>query len=132
MSRDWSDRFVSRQALLSAPPFSPSRSADMSKWWGYDFECGKTIDAMHAAFNAAGPWQWRQNDSDIYGFYLRCRPKEHAEVSVYERAQFRTPGRSDRAGFWAELCSAPDAHADIDQQFRALLQHVDAKTIVET
>ena len=108
------------------------RSADMLKWWGYDFTCPQTIDAMHVAFNAAGPWQWRQNDSDIYGFYLRCRPKEHAEVSVYERAQFRTWRRGDRTGFWAELCSDPEAHSEIDQQFRALLHHVNARNIIET
>ena len=50
--------------------------------WGYDFACGKSIDTILAAFNSAGAWQWRLGDSDIYGDYLKCRRKEHADIRL--------------------------------------------------
>jgi hypothetical protein len=99
--------------------------------WGYDFTCGKEVDAMLAAFNAAGPWRWDPGDSDIYGSYLKCRPQEHVEIRVYARSQFRTGSRWN-SGFWAELTSDVAISAEIDRQFRSLLLGVKAGTITET
>jgi hypothetical protein len=100
--------------------------------WGYDFSCSRSINAMLAAFNAAGLWQWNVGDSDIYGFYLKCRPTERAEVRVYERAQFRTGRAGSRGGFWAELSSEDASRSEIDQHFRQLLNVIKASSITET
>jgi hypothetical protein len=100
--------------------------------WGYDFDCAQSIAAILADFNAAGPWQWQLGDSDIYGFYVRCRPKEHVRVRVYERRQFWTWEPGDGEGFYAELESDPEGRAEIDQVFRRLLQEINATNIVET
>jgi hypothetical protein len=100
--------------------------------WGYDFSCSSSVDAMLAALNAAGLWQWRMGDSDIYGFYLKCRPKELAEVRVYECAQFWMGSSGSREGFWAELSSDAGSRAEIDQHFRHLLHGIRATSITET
>jgi hypothetical protein len=102
------------------------------QWWGYDFTCGQSIDVILAAFNAAGPWQWQRGDSDIYGDYLKCRPREHVEVRVYERSGFRTWRLGDRQGFYAELASDAETRSEIDQVFRHLLQRINATNIIET
>jgi hypothetical protein len=101
-------------------------------WWGYDFTCRQPIEAILSAFNAVGPWQWQPGDSDIYGDYLKCRPKEHAEVRVYERSRFRTWRRGEREGFYAELCSDAETRSEIDQVFRRLLQRINATSIAKT
>jgi hypothetical protein len=111
------------------------RAADMAKeqlWWGYDFSCCQSVETILAAFKAASPWQWQLGDSDIYGFYVRCRPNENAEVRVYERRQFWTWRPGDGDGFYAELASDPANRSEIDQAFCRLLQVINAKNIAET
>ena len=100
--------------------------------WGYDFTCKRKVDAIRAAFNAAGPWQWEKGDSDIYGDYLKCQPKENANIRVYERSQFRTWRPWDRGGFYAELEGDAEAWPDIDHQFLCLLEGIKAKNITKT
>ena len=97
--------------------------------WGYDFDCDKTIEAIHAVFKAGGRWQWTIGDSDIYGDYLKCRPKERADIRVYDARQFWRWSAGDREGFWGELtCDGEDRH-DIDQKFRDLLGGINATNI---
>ena len=97
--------------------------------WGYDFACGTSIDAILAAFNSAGTWQWRLGDSDIYGDYVKCRPNEHAKIRVYDARQFHSWRAGDAEGFWAELSCAPDDRPEIDQTFLDLLRRIKAKNI---
>ena len=99
--------------------------------WGYDFTCWTSIEDMLATFNAAGPWRWVMGDSDVYGFYPRCRPSESSRIAVYNEAELRTGSRR-RSHFWAELYSEPEARPEIDQHFRALLQRVKARDITES
>src|SRR5262245_4582161 len=101
------------------------------QFWGYDFRCRDTVDAMLAAFNAAGPWQWALGDSDVYGFYLKCRPEGGAEVRVFQAAQFRTGDVADRTEFWAELASDAALRPEVDRQFRKLLDNVKATDVIE-
>jgi hypothetical protein len=100
--------------------------------WGYDFSCSESVDAMLVVLNAAGPWHWKMGDSDIYGFYLKCRPKEHAEVRLFESAQFRTDGGGNREGFWAELSSDAESRSEIDLNFRRVLRGIKARNITQT
>src|SRR5262245_49344206 len=100
--------------------------------WGYDFDCALSIDAILAAFNAAGTWQLQQVHSENCGDYVRCRPSEHAQVRVYERRQFRTWQPGDREGFYAELESDPEAQPEIDAVLWSFLQRVNATNIVAT
>jgi hypothetical protein len=104
----------------------------LNSWWGYDFDCGQSIDAILDAFNAAGPWQWQRGDSDIYGDYVRCRPTERSRVRVYECSQLRRSQREDPGGFYAELVSDPEGRSEIDEIFRRLLKSIDATDIVDT
>jgi hypothetical protein len=68
-------------------------------------------------------------DSDIYGDYLKCRPKEHAEIQVYDARQFWTWRTGDREGFWAELsCDSAD-RVEIDRCFLELLRRINASNI---
>jgi hypothetical protein len=55
--------------------------------WAYDFTCRLSIAAMRDAFNAAGPWSWQLRDSDIYGFYLNCRPLPHVRLRVHRQEE---------------------------------------------
>jgi hypothetical protein len=100
--------------------------------WGYDFACGNSISAVLAAFNSAGAWQWRLGDSDIYGDYVKCQPKEHAKIRVYDARQFHSWRAGDAEGFWAELSCAPDDRAEIDQSFLDLLRRINASNISES
>src|SRR5262249_17492854 len=102
------------------------------QFWGYDFRCGKTVDALLAAFNAAGPWQWALGDSDFYGFYVKCRPDGRAEVRVFQAAQFRTSQATDPTEFWAELASDATLRPEIARQFLSLLDSVNATDVTET
>src|SRR5262245_24341559 len=99
--------------------------------WGYDFSSWKSVDDMLIALNAASPWHWKMGDSDIYGFCLKCRLKEHAEIRVFERAQFRTGGGENREGFWAELSSDAESRPEIDQQFRHALSGIKSRNITQ-
>jgi hypothetical protein len=99
--------------------------------WGYNFYCWKSIGAMFDAFNASGPWKWERGDSDIYGFYLRCRPYPSARIAVYNQAEFRTSSGLGSWRFWAELYSESGARPEIDQQFLRLLKVVKARRITE-
>ena len=100
------------------------------QFWGYDFSCRETVDALLAAFNAAGPWQWTLGDSDVYGFYLKCRP-DRAELRIFQAAQFRTSDTSDPTKFWAEIASDAEVRPQIARQFLELLDRVHARNVTE-
>jgi hypothetical protein len=101
-------------------------------FWGYDFECGKPLDAMLAAFNSGGAWQWKLGDSDVYGDYLKCQPKEHARIRVYDARRFWMWRAGDPEGFWAELSCGPGDRAEIDRGFLDLLRRVEASDISQS
>jgi hypothetical protein len=101
--------------------------------WGYDFASDMSVETMLAAFNSGGPWQWTMGDSDIFGFYVRCQPKERAKIRVYEARQFCTPWQGDcigdREGFCAELMCDDEDRAQIDRDFLTLLRGIEARNI---
>ena len=51
--------------------------------WAYDFTCNQPIEAVLAAFNAAGPWQWQLHETTVYGDYLNCRPMQQVRLRVH-------------------------------------------------
>ena len=108
-----------------------------ASYWAYDFTCDQQIEAILAAFNAAGPWQWELRDSAVYGDYLSCRPGEGVRVRVHEYPQTgaygTVVGLRDK-GFSALLRIDPEGMATrsgIDGIFRSLMQAIDAKNMAE-
>ena len=105
----------------------------LKECWAYDFDCDQSIEAILAAFNSAGPWQWGLGDSTTYGDYLNCRPKEHVRVRIHEYPQMLFIGKRDK-GFSALLEIRPESTAtwfEIDGVFRRLLQEIEATNITE-
>jgi hypothetical protein len=98
-------------------------------FWGYDFDCSTSLEAMLAAFNSGGAWQWRVGDSDFYGDYLKCQPKENAKIKVYDARRFWMWRAGDPEGFWAELSCGPGDRAEIDRSFLELLRGISASDI---
>ena len=104
--------------------------------WAYDFTCGQPIEAMRAAFDAAGPWQWQLRDSDIYGDYLNCRPQPHVRLRVHQHAQIwygQYPRGRDN-GFLALLEAEAGSAAtrpEIDAIFQRLLRAIAATGVTE-
>lgn len=93
------------------------------------------MEAMLAAFNAAGPWRWGLGDSATYGDYLNCWPEEHVRVRVHEYPQMLFVGLRDK-GFSALLeiyAESTATRSEVDDVFRRLLQAIDAtnKTEIE-
>ncbi|MGD0053164.1 MAG: hypothetical protein ABSD03_15285, partial [Vulcanimicrobiaceae bacterium] len=74
----------------------------LKEYWAYDFNCDQPIEAILAALNSAGPWQWVLGESAVYGDYLNCRPKEHVRVRLHEYPQMLFVGSRDK-GFSALL-----------------------------
>ena len=104
-------------------------------YWAYDFACDQPIEAVLAAFNAAGPWQWELRESAVYGDYLSCRPNEHARVRVHEYPQTGAYGTfiglRDK-GFSAQLeVESGATQSAIDGVFRRLLHAIDATNATE-
>ena len=105
----------------------------LKAYWAYEFNCELSMEAILAAWNAAGPWQWVLGESTTYGDYLNCRPEEHVRVRVHEHPQMLFVRRLDR-GFSALLEIRPEGtatQAGIDGVFRRLLQAIDATNITE-
>jgi hypothetical protein len=48
----------------------------------YAFESPLTVEQMHAALQAAGPWSWELRDSDSYGTYVGSWPDFKGPVKV--------------------------------------------------
>ena len=106
----------------------------LKAYWAYDFDCDLSIEAILAAFNSIGPWQWVLSESSVYGDYLNCRPKEHVRVRLHEYPQMLFVGFSRGEGFSALLEIRPEAVAtqfEIDGVFRRLLREIDAINITE-
>lgn len=107
----------------------------LKEYWAYDFTCDQSIEAILAAFNSAGPWQWVLGESTTYGDYLNCRPKKHVRVRLHEYPQMLFVGpRATGEGFTALLEIRPESTAtrfEIDGVFRRLLQAIDATNITE-
>lgn len=105
----------------------------LKEYWAYDFDCDRTMEAILAAFNSAGPWQWFLNESTTYGDYLNCRPQEHVRVRLHEYPQMLFVGGRDK-GFSALLeirAESTTTRFEIDDVFRRLLQEIDATNITE-
>ncbi len=100
--------------------------------WAYDFTCGgRSIEAVLAALNATGPWQWQLRDNQVYGDYLACRPQEHVWLRIHEypcTGIGTFAGLHDK-GFTALLqidAGSAATQSEIDRAFRRLLQAIDA------
>ena len=52
--------------------------------WACEFRCAKSLDALDAALNQAGPWSWQARDSYGYGDYLNSRPLPKLRVRIHE------------------------------------------------
>jgi hypothetical protein len=105
----------------------------LKAYWAYDFTCDQPMEAILAAFNAAGPWRWVLGESAVYGDYLNCRPQQHVRVRVHEYPQMLFIGIHDK-GFSALLeihAQSVAARFEIDDVFRRLLQAIDATNITE-
>jgi hypothetical protein len=51
----------------------------------YAFDSPLTLDAMHAALQAAGPWKWERRESDTYGDYVGAWPDEGpSKVRIFQ------------------------------------------------
>jgi hypothetical protein len=104
--------------------------------WAYDFTCEQPIEAIPAAFNAHGPWQWQLRDSDFYGDYLNCRPKQHVRLRIHEypsKGHVKFVGLR-RKGFKALLeieAEGATSRSEIDDVFRRLLQGINARNVIE-
>jgi hypothetical protein len=105
--------------------------------WAYDFACDRPIEAVLAAFNAAGPWAWQLRETVVYGDYLNCRPMEHVRLRVHEYpfagAYGTFTGLGD-TGFKALLqidAESSATQSEIDRVFRRLLQAIDASNVSE-
>ena len=106
----------------------------LKAYWAYDFTCDQTLEAILAALNSAGPWQWALGESAVYGDYLNCRPMEHVRVRLHEFPQMLFVGFRRGKGFSALLEIRPESTAtrfEIDGVFRRLLQGIDATDITE-
>ena len=105
-------------------------------YWAYDFACDQPIEAIPAAFNTAGPWQWQLRDSDFYGDYLNCRPKQHVRLRVHEypsKGHVKFVGLRYK-GFKALLqidAERMATRSEIDDVFRRLLQGINATNVTE-
>jgi len=105
----------------------------LKAYWAYDFTCDQTLEAILAALNSAGPWQWALGESAVYGDYLNCRPNEHVRVRLHEYPQMLFVGLRDK-GFSALLEIRAESMAtrfEIDAVFRRLLQEIDATNVTE-
>jgi hypothetical protein len=112
------------------------------QYWAYVFTCEQALEAMLAALNAVGPWQWQLRDSAWYGDYLATRPAEGARLRIHEFPSsgseeagiYVGPGTVDGVtydrGFTA-LLEVEDASAkpEIDRIFRGLLDTVGAAKV---
>jgi hypothetical protein len=125
---------------------SPPDSAAMSRktCWAYAFTCEQPMEAILAALNAAGPWQWQARDSAWYGDYLNVRPVPGARVRIHEfpssgseeAGVYVGPGTVDGVvydqGFTALLeAEAPANRLEIDRTFRGLLEPIGATNVRE-
>lgn len=101
--------------------------------WAYDFSCGQSLEAICAAFNAAGPWQWQMRDSYTHGDYLNTRPATGVRLRVHEYPQAFFEGPRER-GFSALLqieAESAVGRQEIDASFRALLERISATDVAE-
>jgi hypothetical protein len=104
------------------------------EYWAYDFACDQPMEAILAALNSAGPWQWVMGDSSTYGDYLNCRPQEHVRVRLHEYPQMLFVGSRRGKGFSALLeirIESVATQIEIDDVFRRSLQEIDATNIRE-
>ena len=111
--------------------------------WAYDFVCDLSLDAILAAFNAAGSWHWRPVDSDRYGDYLVCRPEAYegpgksAKFRVHEypgNGFFKLDGLGLVSGYKAQFEIGPQSaitRPEIEVAFRHLLEAVQARNVTE-
>lgn len=105
----------------------------LKEYWAYEFACDRTIEAILAAFESAGPWRWVLSESAVYGDYLNCRPKEHVRVRVHQYPQMLFVRRLDK-GFTALLeirAESVATRVEIDDVFRRLLHAIDATDVTE-
>jgi hypothetical protein len=101
--------------------------------WAYDFTCDQPIEAILAAFSAAGPWEWQLRETSTYGDYLNCRPQPHVRLRVHEypfRAFVGLRGKGFKALLQIEVGSTA-TRAEIDDRFRRLLQAINAANLTE-
>ena len=114
-----------------------STIAPMSDW-AYDFACDRTLDAIAAALNNAGPWHWEARESYWYGDYLNTRPAPGVRVRIHQYPQTVGAGATFNgprdSGFMALLQldqANPAAQQEVDGIFRELLHKLDAKALSE-
>src|SRR6185503_5302794 len=112
-------------------------AAMLTAYWAYDFSCDQPIEAILAAFNAAGPWQWELRESGVYGDYLNSRPEKHVRARIHEYPFTGDSGTfvglRDR-GFTALLqadAESVSTRANIDGVFRGLLLAIKAMNVTE-
>ncbi|MBI4207816.1 MAG: hypothetical protein HY527_22575 [Betaproteobacteria bacterium] len=115
----------------------------LKAYWAYVFTCDKPIEAILAAWNETGPWQWRLRDSAWYGDYLNTRPTDGVRVRIHEfpsqaseAGTFVGPGSVEGVrysqGYTALLQIEPESvatKAEIDAVLQGLLERINAEKI---
>ncbi len=93
--------------------------------WAYDFSYARSLEELHAALNAAGPWVWQGRDGAWYGSYLRATPAEGVRVRIHH-----FPDQAQPFSALLQLkAGARAARAAIDAAFRALLEGAGARDL---
>ncbi len=102
-------------------------TAPDSAAWAYDFTFERSLEALLAALEAAGPWPWQGRDSHWHGSYLNSRPEPGVRVRIHHFPDQPQP-------FSALLELQPEAaarRAAIDAVFRAALAGAGARDLRE-
>jgi len=102
---------------------SDRQGSRLKAYWAYAFACDQPMEAILAAWNEAGAWQWQFRDSYWYGDYLNTRPVKGLRVRIHESPP-RPSGvaPSSSAGTVARILRAFIEAIRHPQRYTALLQ----------
>jgi len=95
--------------------------------WAYDFACDRTLDAIAAVLNNAGPWHWEARESYSHGDYLNTRPAAGVRVRIHQYPQTVGAGTT----FIGTREASPAAQQEVDSIFRELLHKLEARSLSE-
>jgi len=124
-------------------------AGQLKAYWAYAFASYKPIEAIAAAWNEAGPWQWQARDSHWYGDYLNTRPVEGTRVRIHEASHKPDGSAAERSlfdwigHFFAQIRGgaqrytallqiegdSPATRAEVDGVLRGLLEKIAATRI---
>jgi hypothetical protein len=95
-------------------------------YWAYEFQCGKSLEAILVILVEESPWDWHSRDSHWYGDYLNSRPMEGVRVRIHE-----WPESKYTILLQIDSESAAERSA-IDEDIKVIFEKIEAKNIHET